>query len=128
MPSVETASERLPILWFDDEPKAIRKLAKILEIEKSPLELTVAETIAESRELIASGEFAAVVVDLKTSDHGEDDGADFLLEINEAHLAMPTMVWSGFREDPFYQDRLAKSRVVLQESKTESLPSPLRQL
>ena len=124
--SQEEAAETIPVLWMDDQPRAIKNYKRLLQEESSPLRVDIATSIAEARTKLHKELYGAVVIDCKMDRFGRtSNGAQFLLEINRDWPPLPTFVFTGFADDPVYSTHLERSAAVSVVSKTESFDLPL---
>lgn len=126
MTQVAEAAEVIPVLWMDDEPRAIENFRDILAAEKSPLRVDIATTIHEARERLREKEYGALVIDCRMDLFGRtENGAKFLQDVNEERRALPTFVFTGYADDPMYSQILESSLAVQVFSKNENFSLPL---
>ncbi len=122
------ASVPARVLWMDDEPTPIKFYRRHISEESRcfAIDLEVVESIQEARTLLRSGEFSALVVDLKMDKHDfNENGAEFLLEINRAYKYLPTFVFSNYLDDPRYRNFLQDCNPILAVSKAAGFSRPL---
>jgi len=126
-PDTQNVALELRILWMDDEPLAVEKYAMQLKIEGAPLVIETVRSIGEARERLKKDRtFLGLVVDCRMDPHDESqNGAEFLLEVNESEKSFPTFVYSAFLGDPRYRRVLDESVAILEERKLASWDRPL---
>jgi CheY-like chemotaxis protein len=115
-------TEMIPVLWMDNEPKNVAIIKKFIEEEKKvfQIQVDIVQTIEDARKMLASGRYAAIVVDCKMDDFDVSvNGAEFLREIAAENPALPRFVYSAYLEDPRYEHLIDQSAVIARASKVD---------
>jgi hypothetical protein len=116
------------VLWVDDHYELIEKYKAILENQEEGFEIDicVVNSLEAARQQLGVGTYCALVVDCKMDEYDvTENGAEFLLSVNEQYKELPTFVYSAFLEDPLYEDRLKQSNVICASSKSGVFQRPL---
>ena len=84
-------------------------MLNILEIE-----IVTSIAVAKERLLRNPSRYCSLIVDCKMDLYdSSENGAEFLLEVNNMYKYFPTYVYSGFLGDAIYKDYIEKSYAIL---------------
>lgn len=116
------ATEMVPVLWMDNQPKNVTLLKKFIEEERKffHIRVDIVTTIEDARRKLQSGQYGAFVADCQMDEHDLSiNGAELLHEVADCDPALPRFVYSSYLEDPRYEQLIEESAVTARASKVD---------